>query len=695
MSTPMIGLQQLARRHGIQTSFFDVDRVRRMAAPESLLLTLRALGVPVARLVDVPSALRRQEELQARPGLEPVHVAWNGQLDSLEGRLPEGSMFCQLVLEGGDRIEWKSLTERTHAHDGRVFTRLSLREPLPLGYHRLEVRAGGQVFETLVIASPWHAYLPEQRRSWGVFLPLYALRSDRRKCLSDYTDLERFARWTGELGGSYLGTLPLLATFLASPFEPSPYAPISRLFWNDLFIDTARLPGVERNPESEEIEREAGRCREGDLVDYARMASLQRKLIGAAAQRFFNVGGDRDPGFRTFLDHHPAARDYARFRANCDARRQGWSLWPERMRHGDLHPGDFDETAERYHLFAAWVAEDQLARSTASELRASAALYLDLPLGVHRDGYDTWRMHDLFAHDIFAGAPPDAFFRNGQNWGFPPLHPIALRADGYRYFIDCLRNHLRHAGALRIDHVMGLQRLFWIPQGLEPAQGVYVRYRLDEMLAILTLESMRHQALIIGEDLGTVSREMRSAMSRHRIQRMWVLQFEASPDRRVPLPPVPRSVVASLNTHDMPTFAAYWDALDLNDRRQLGHLSDPQAANESTRRERLRRRIVQQLRPRAGSGRTDDASANGEIPASAIIGPLLKHLAASPARILLVNLEDLWLEPRAQNVPGTSTERPNWRRQARYTLEGIQNDPQVRQALAMIAKRRNHRGDHG
>jgi 4-alpha-glucanotransferase len=559
---------------------------------------------------------------------------------------------------------------------------------LPLGYHRLELRAGRSSLRTTttVIAAPRHAHLPARSRAWGVFLPLHSVRSEHNCGVGDFADLLTIAHWTSELGGDYLGTLPLLATFLNAPFEPSPYAPVTRLFWSDLFLDLDHLPGGDpARGRSAELKRELETCRAGDLVDYRRIAALKREIAGAAAQRFFSVSGDGKPELRAYLDRRPEARDYARFRAVCDRRRVGWPEWPARLRDGEIRAEDYDVADEQYHLYTTWLAEEQLGRVAADN--HAARLYLDLPLGVNQDGYDPWRRRALFALDASAGAPPDPFFPAGQSWGFPPLKPAALRADGYRYIAECLRNHLRYAGALRLDHVMSLQRLFWIPRGLGPDQGVYVRYPLDELCAILTLESVRHEVMIIGEDLGTVSREIRVAMSRHRIQRMFVVQFEAAPDRREPIPPVPRSVVASLNTHDMPTFAAYWRALDLPDRQALGLLSKEQLRIEHDARSKLRARIMRQLRVRQNG-------AGSEASAEQVILPLLEYLAVSPARILLVNLEDLWLETQPQNVPGTHVERPNWRRRARYDLDRIRGSRQVIEALNRIASLRAHPKDN-
>lgn len=683
-TTATRAVRRLALAHGIQTAYYDVDRVRRHASPEALTAVLRALGVPIARLEDALDAQRLHDDAAAAARIAPVHVAWEGELPPL--RLSGGRAFdrlsCRLVAEDGTSHEWRGRPKRARAAGPQTGWRTGLPRRLPLGYHRLEVRSGREVLHTRIIAAPRRAFLPPDRRMWGVFLPLYALRGAHDHGVGDYADLAELARWTGDLGGHFVGTLPLLAAFLSSPFEPSPYAPASRLFWNDLFIDPHRLPA----DDSGHAHTRPAAARTGDLVDYRAVAARKRAIIAAAAQRFFRAPARARSELRAFLDGHPHARDYARFRAVCDARAEGWPAWPDRLRERDIREGDFDLADYHYHLYAAWVADRQLANLAVARQDGAAALYLDLPIGVHRDGYDTWRMPHLFALDVSAGAPPDTFFRTGQDWGFPPLNPEALRADGHEYFIACVRHHLRHAGALRLDHVMALQRLFWIPRGFEPAQGVYVRYPLDELFGVLTLESVRHHAIIIGEDLGTVSREIRSAMNRHRVQRMFVLQFEAAPDRPAAVPDPPSAVIASLNTHDMPTFAAYWDALDVDDRRDLGLLTDEEARRERADRARLRARVARQLRaPPVGA---DDA------PAPAVLVLLLERLAASDARILLINLEDLWLETRPQNVPGTSAERPNWRRRALWDLARIRRSREVIDMLERIARLRDHTEDH-
>jgi 4-alpha-glucanotransferase len=305
----------------------------------------------------------------------------------------------------------------------------------------------------------------------------------------------------------------------------------------------------------------------------------------------------------------------------------------------------------------------------------AAKLYIDLPLGVDNNGYDIWRERALFAEGMAAGAPPDALFRGGQNWGFRPLIPGALRNSRYAYLIEVLQHHMRHAGALRIDHVMSLVRLYWVPSGYPATEGVYVRYPRDELLALLTLLSDRHGTVLIGEDLGTVPGEVRASMDRHGLLRMQVLQFELG---GAALPRSPRAVAASFGTHDTPTLAGFWRALDIDDQQQLGLLGESGAAAARAARARLRRRVCRALGL--------DAHAAEEV---AVLRGLMHHLASGRARLVLLALEDLWLEPLQQNVPGTCDERPNWRRRARFGFDAALERPEVIALLREVDRLRN------
>jgi 4-alpha-glucanotransferase len=318
------------------------------------------------------------------------------------------------------------------------------------------------------------------------------------------------------------------------------------------------------------------------------------------------------------------------------------------------------------------LAHEQLSELAERSRAGGVRLYLDMPLGVHPDSYDVWRNRDLFITGVSAGAPPDPFFTRGQNWGFPPVNPIRMRERHYAYWRKVLQTQLRYAGILRLDHVMSLHRLYLVPNGFEATEGVYIGYPAEEMYAILALESSRHQAVIVGEDLGTVPPEVRKAMDAHGVKRMFVLQFEAGDNAQEPVGIPPKNAVASLNTHDMPPFSAYWQALDADLRKDLG-LLDGDGVSEA----RVQRKNVTTALSRMLGAKTclDTAEARTA---------LLDFLAQSDADMLLVNLEDLWLESEPQNTPGTSHERPNWRRRLKYSLDEMRADKSVSELLEMV-----------
>lgn len=668
-------LSNLARMYGVQMSYEDVNGKAQKATPDTLFLTLRALGAPLDKPSDAADAARRRAATLDAEGVEPVLVAWGGRLASIPVRLSAASasrpVRCTIRLEDGSvrtMMVDAAPVSRTSARPGAPTHRLRIGgRALPLGYHDLELETAGGTHTARLFAPPRAAHSTTgASRDWGLFIPLYAVRGRNDSGVGTYTDLETLARWTAARGGAYVATLPLLATFLDVHFEPSPYAPVSRLFWNDLFIDVSRAPGAPAD--TDRSDSGAGPLH----VDYRAVGAAHTRALRAAAEAYF-AGGDT-AGLDRYVEAHDRVRDYARFRAVLDRRRESWHLWPERLRDGTIEAGDFAPEDEQFHLYSQWVADEQLGAIGRASDRDCAALYLDLPLGVHADGYDAWRERSLFATDASAGAPPDALFTGGQDWGFRPPNPTAQRQSGHRYFIDCLRHHLRHARMLRLDHVMSLYRLYWIPAGVDARSGAYVRYPAEELFAALALESHRHNAVVVGEDLGTVPREVRALMDRRRIMRMFVLQYELSPESESTISDVPQDVVASVNTHDMPTLAGYTRGSDLEDQLDLKLIDDEGYAAAVHARDTLVRRLRKRLR-------------SSEDPHE-LLRNVLTFLAESPAKTLLINLEDLWLEPAPQNVPGTSTERENWRRRARHTLPEIMADRFILETLARIDRGR-------
>jgi 4-alpha-glucanotransferase len=698
-------LRELASLYGVEPSYLDMRGRRVEASPESLLAVASALAGPLDNMEDVAEALAaRRAELESRL-IEPVLVAWDGRLTRIALRLPAngaganghggaaaatagrpgGPLVCHLDLEGGERRAWTYDLERL-PRPAPGMRLLALPEALPAGYHQLEVKLGGRTARALVIAAPVRAFAGDGKPLWGVFLPLYALRTARSWGAGDLADLEALAAWTARQGGAAVATLPLLATFLDAPYEPSPYAPASRLFWNEIYLDPRQLPEATLCPaarrllESTELAAETRALAALPLVDYPRLATLKRRVLEEMAGWCFANPGPRRQELERFLAARPRLADYAAFRAVGDRRGESWQAWPQRLREGSLAPADHDEEDYRYHLWVQWAIEEQLQQVAR---QAGAGLYLDMPLGVHGSAYDVWRERDLFADGASAGAPPDVFFTKGQDWGFPPLRPERLRERGYDYLIASLRHHLRHAGMLRLDHVMQLHRLFWVPPGMGAAGGVYVRYPHEELYAVLSLESHRHQAMIVGENLGTVPQEVDESMGCHGVLGMYVLQYELAPGggglRREP----PAAAVASLNTHDMPSFRGYWEERDVDDLEALGLFDERQAREERQRRAEQRR----QLESAALAWRPADWDGRGD-PYALVLRGCLEHLAASPARMVLVNLEDLWQETEPQNVPGTGGERPNWRRKARLTFEEMIARPEIAEMLGRVDRLR-------
>ncbi len=690
-------LKELACHYNVQTTYHDIAGARREASPEALMAVLRALGAPIQRADDAPAAARERLKALWERVVEPVSVAWNGAA-AVELRLPsddaDRAAACQLVLETGDAQAWKvELTAlpvtRAAEVDGRRFVVKTLQlPPLAQGYHRLLIETGGRSYESLVISAPERAYPSEggDRRLWGAFLPLYSLHSGRSWGAGDFTDLERLIEWVAGQGGSVVATLPMLASFLDEPFAPSPYVPVSRLFWNEFYLDISRAPQAERcgasTFNSKEGSGEIEALRSARQVDYRRQMALKRRALEAMATGFFDEHGEGDDRFRRFLEASPQARDYARFRATVERQRKSWWTWPDRMRGGKLEPGDYDDAAMRYHLFAQWVASEQIAQLSEKARKAGQGLYLDLPLGVHPDGYDTWRERDAFTLGVSGGSPPDPFFSKGQDWGFPPLHPERVREQGYRYPIAYIRHQMRSAGVLRIDHVMGLHRLFMVPWGMKATEGVYASYKAEEFYAILSLESHRHRCWVVGENLGTVPPYVNPAMQRHNARGMYVLQFEVRPDPNWAINPPPAGAVASLNTHDLPPFASYWKGADIDDRVALGLLGQDAGAWERQERQRLTGALLAFLRQK---GYADSAGPDDAL--SALKG-CLAFLGEGEAGLVLANLEDLWLDPQPQNVPGTVDERPNWRKKAARAFEEFTQMPEVLDTLSALDRRR-------
>lgn len=690
-------LHSLASLWGVQTSFVDAMGVRRGASEESLARVCATLGSPAGSLVEARRSVKeRQAELDRRR-LEPVVVAWEGEASHasvrLEARQASAGVACSVHLESGEARHWmadaRSMRSASKAGSrGALRTaRLALPRDLPTGVHRLTVALRGATHESMLVCAPARSFQPspERRQSgaWGLFCPVYALRSERNLGCGDLTDLRDLAAWSARAGGALVSTLPVLSASLDEPFEPSPYAPVSRLFWNELFVDPARTHEFARCAEarrlmaSAEFQSEAAALRALPLVNYRRSGALHRRVMELLAREFFAGAGEKTPEYAAFLRENPLALEYARFRAVTEAQQVQWPRWTGDVATRPVREGDADEGVVRYHLYAQYASSRQIAECSREVRSRGGSLYLDLPVGVSAMGFDVYRYRQQFAMGCSTGAPPDPYFTGGQNWGFPPLHPERCREDGYGYVLSTLRHHMRRADVLRLDHVMAFYRLFWIPDGMDASGGVYVRYRAEEFFALLCLESVRHGCRLVGENLGTVPAEVNALMKDRALAELYVGQYEMQPKARSALRAVPAASVASVNTHDMPPLATTWAGTDVAERIELNLLDPSRRQAEEAARTKLKAALASFLGDR-GLLRSRKPEA-GEVRDA-----LLEFLASSPAEFVLVNIEDLWLETLWQNVPGTMQEHPNWRRKLRYTLDEITRDPRLARSLERI-----------
>jgi len=619
-------LRSLARALGVHTRYIDGLCKPVTVAPETLVRVCAALGAPVERPADAAEALRAHRASVSKGALPPVLVAWDGVLPSVS-------------FQGEAKL---------HLEDGTAVP-LDTR-PLPFGYHRLTLESSARRKTCTVISAPVRAFRrPGSHRSWGVGTQLAALRSARSRSLGDLRDLESLCGWVRERGGDLVTALPLLPTFNSAPSEPSPYSPVSRLFWSELILDLGDAHRPADRPATLDVAR-------GD-------AEVRAGLSGHPAP-------DTSP-----LDVELVR--YARFRGAQARLGRNWRDWPSDARAGRLQPHDVDADEERFHLVAQTMVRRQLHDLRQRLDRDGFRLGLDLAVGVHPDGYDPWSRQSLFADGMSVGAPPDRGFPSGQDWGFSPVHPGSSRREGHRYVAASIGLQAGLAGVLRVDHIMAWTRLYWIPHGFGLHEGTYVSYPADELFAILTLESERNRCEVVGENLGTVPREIDTALPRHRIWGMYLAQFQEWSGKQETAPPTGGDM-ALIGTHDTPTFAGWLAGNDIGERIHYGLLAE--AAAPAVREERtwaahwLAKRFDRPL---------DDPKA--------LLAELLEWLGRSESPLVVPWLEDLWLEDVAVNLPGTpSSQRPNWQRPMRRLLDEVFSDAEIDALVRRLDRARKH-----
>ena len=531
---------------------------------------------------------------------------------------------------------------------------------LPFGYHSLLRLEDGR--RTDVVVSPGRCPLPALAPTWGWAVQLYAVRSEQSWGMGDLGDLRRLGRWTAdELGGGLILVNPLHAAHPTLPQSTSPYFPSSRRFRNPLYL---RVEDVDGAAGLDDLDRvvAAGQALnrdhhiDRDAVFRLKMGALERIWEGFAGDRSFDAWRDAQGD---------ALGDYAAFCVLAEEHGPDWRNWPA----GAQHP-DGPEVAEvqrsqygrwRFHQWLQWLVDRQLEAAS-----ADIDVMHDLAVGVDPAGADGWLWQDVLALDIAVGAPPDEFSTDGQSWGLPPFDPWRLRTAGYQPFIQTIRATLGHAGGLRLDHVMGLFRLWWVPRDADsPADGAYVRYCDDDLLDIVALECHRAGAYAVGEDLGTVEDRVREELAHRGVLSYRLVWFEDRPPAEYP-----EQALAAVTTHDLPTIAGLWTGSDLADQHDIGMKPNEEGTRE----------LKERLKRVAG---VDDAA-----PVDEVVTATYDALSHAPCMLLTAGLDDALGVRERPNMPGTLDEWPNWRISLPLTLEEIEADPRPRAVAGALHRNR-------
>ena len=713
-------LEAAARLWGIETDYWDVWGQRHEASTETQTAILASLGVNAGTRVSLAEAVDEREQRSWRALLAPTIILVQDRSPheipvSLPANLADSPADLDIRFENGDSARLavqlaglRHIAGRQIGTEHFVRKALKLPDALPLGYHELSIKlhSESRAGSAQLIVCPPRAYQPEwlqNGRAAGVAVSLYGLRSERNWGCGDITDLKAVIDWAAERAGAdFIALNPLHDIPNRQPFNISPYLPNSVFFRNPLYLDVEAMDDF-RNYErahrlrnSEAIAAEIQRLRAAPLVEYEGVYKLKLRFLKLLFHHFLQDRERNNPwvaGFQRYVDQQGdllhrfavhAALDQAMHKRCPDV--WTWREWPREYQDPEsAATASFAREHWRsvlFHKYLQWQLDLQLASAQehARTRGLRIGLYHDLALATDRFGADLWAHRDFFVSGCRVGAPPDGFSPKGQDWAFPPPNSERHCQDGYRLFGESIRRNARHGGALRIDHVMRLFRLYWIPDGDDATAGTYVRDRAEDLLSILALESVRQQVPVIGEDLGTVPDEVREALHRFQILSYRLLYFERDPSGRLRTPSeYPRDALASVTTHDLPTLAGFWRCRDIEARRETGILTD-QAAYHRMLEERAgeKQRILDAMFllhllpdwfPRNAREVPELA---GELH-NAIVG----FLASTPCKLMLLNQEDLLKETEQQNLPGTTDEYPNWRRKMKCTVEELWTSPEV------------------
>jgi 4-alpha-glucanotransferase len=702
-------LDRLAEAYDIESGYRDIWGRRHETGAATKRVILQAMGVPAENDAAITQSLDAFADAAAAHAVPPMLIRREGEpilLPISADAASHGRLSWTFRSEDGAELTGEAalgdldLLDRV-AVRGRTLQRraLALRLRPPPGYHRLRLVLDETVQgDSEIVIAPRIGYLPaclgQDRCLAGLTAPLYGLRSARNAGIGDFSDLAELASASASMGADFIGINPVHALFPTEPGRISPYSPSSRLFANTLLIALDRVPELSHAEKARALLESADgvamleRLRAGDLVDYPAVAAFKHAVLEALFETFLRLP-PASPRRLAFAAFRQAGGDALECQATFDAlaaffaasgqKRTDWRQWPEGYRSPEAPdvPAFAARHADRvtFHAYLQWLADEQLGHAQARARKSGMALglYLDLAVGVAPDGAEAWAHQDALVEGVRVGAPPDDFNPKGQNWGLLPFSPAGLKALRYRPFIELMRRNMRHAGVLRIDHVLGLARSFWLPAGGAVA-GTYIRYPLQDLLALVTLESHRNRCLVVGEDLGTVPDALRAALDDHGLLGCRLLYFEWDETGACrPASSYPRRCIASIGTHDLAPLRGFWEGRDIAARARLDQYADAAAERAAhAAREQQKRNLLACL---AAEGLLP-AGVEPARPPATLSDPLLdafhRFLGRTPAMLKAVQYEDACGAVEQANLPGTIDEHPNWRRKVGPPIEALQ-----------------------
>lgn len=733
-------IHELSELCGIVSEYWDILGKKHITPVETKKAILSAMKMKIDSEEDAVKEIHERKWKPWRSFIEPVHVVSVKEqpfkvpvyIPIHEGEEKRLSLSWSIESENGQRDEFLISGENLTISEqqwinGIRYIKINIQDTgnRDIGYYviHIECKHPENIFPegtnllkktSRIVVTPDTCFIPPElhnRRTWGLSVNLYSIRSFRNWGIGDFTDLKEIIRWTADLKGGFIGINPLHALQNTKPLGISPYSPISRLYKNIIYLDIESIPEVSESKDAQGIltsssfKRELNKIKKEKLIDYEQTASLKDRILRQAFEFFYEQYYTQNtPQGREFKKYISDEGDALEFFATymtlsdffcCGDHNSSWQQWAQKYHNpSSVAVQEFRKRHEReilFYKYIQWLIDGQLKEAVklTRELGMVVGLYNDLAIGSVGGGSDAWNYQDVIG-GADVGAPPDDFSPDGQNWGFPPMIPERLRETGYELFIQTVRKNMKHGGALRIDHAPGLFRLYWIPYGISPKEGAYIRYPSEDLLRIIALEGVRNKTMVIAEDLGTVGENVRETLKKFQMLSYKLFYFERNyPDPSF-LPPekYPDMALCAVTTHDLPTIYGYWKGQDIKMRKKLGMYTDEGLWQRHVEeRERDKQLIISALKSQdiiPVDFPSKPKRLTQMTPELCIA--IYQYLARTPCKLLHVSLDDVIGNLNQQNMPGIVDSYPNWMQKTPLTLEEMVEDERFVDLSEMLSR---------